>query len=889
MENFKHFRFSLLLVLALLLLVHSQDQSGFISLDCGLPKDSNYAESSTKINYVSDAPFIGGAGVSKRISALSQVNIKEQLKTLRSFPDGIRNCYKINVKKGTKYLLRASFQYGNYDDQNKPPQFDVHLGVGLWSTVKFENASLDFFYGEIVHVPLQDYLPLCLVNTGSGIPFVSSIELRPLPNNTYVVPTASLSLIYRGDVATPTTVPGYRYPVDRYDRIWRKYLNANWSEVTTSLEVDPFSDFEPPTEVMSTAGTPNNENSSMDLNWVSSDSTAQYFVYLHFAELQNLTINQYRAFIITLNGKPVSTTSQVPKRRVSTTVYSTSSFTGETNYKLSLVKLENSTLPPILNAFELYQLMDFSQPETNQNDVDAITNIKSTYGLKKNWDGDPCAPVKYLWEGLNCTYDSEFPRIISLNLSSSRLNGAITEHILNLAMIQSLDLSNNNLTGSVPDFLSQLPNLKFLNLERNQLTGVVPPELLEKSKNGGLSLSVGENSNLCTSSPCETKNKKKNNNILVPVGASVGGLVILLLVVATALFGLKRRKKTGVAVVNVVPKTTDDSFESNRKRQFTYAEVINITNNFERIVGRGGFGTVFHGFIDDTQVAVKMLSPSSVQGYQQFQAEVKLLMRVHHRNLTSLVGYCNEGTNMALIYEYMANGDLGQHLSGDGNAQFTSWDIRLQIATDAAQGLEYLHNGCKPPIVHRDVKTANILLTERFQAKLADFGLSRIFQTEDGSTHVTTIAAGTPGYLDPEYYLTSRLNEKSDIYSFGVVLLQLITSRPAISRDNENERSHISQWVSVQLGNGDINSIVDPRLQGDFDTNSMWKAVEIAMACLSQSAARRPNMSIVVTELKECLVAELSRRADSGVADITDSTNYMLSPSVTTEFTPSAR
>ncbi|KAL5575533.1 hypothetical protein UlMin_017232 [Ulmus minor] len=875
MENFQYLPFSLLLVLALLLLVHSQDQSGFISLDCGLPKDSNYAEPSTKINYVSDAPFIGGAGVRKSISNLSKVNLQEQLKSLRSFPDGIRNCYKINVKKGTKYLFRASFMYGNYDGQNKPPQFDVHLGVSFWTTVKFENTSLDLpCYGEIVHVPLQDYVRVCLVNTSSGIPFVSSIELRPLPNDTYVVPPGSLSLVSRGDVATPNTLPEYRYPVDMYDRVWGQHFDNNWSEITTSRKVDS-NDFEPPTEVMSTAGTPKNENSSMGLKWFSLDSTAQYFVYLHFAELQNLTRNQDRAFNITLNGKSVSTISKVPIYLVSTTVYSTFSISGETNYTLSLTKLENSTLPPILSAFELYQLMDLSQPETDQDDVDAITNIKSTYGLKKNWDGDPCAPLKYMWEGLNCTDDSESPRIISLNLSSSGLNGAITEHILNLSMIQSLDLSNNNLIGSVPDFLSQLPNLKFLNLERNRLTGVVPPELLEKSKNRGLSLSVGENSNLCTSSPCETKNKKKKKNILVPVGASVGGLVILLLVAAAVLFGLKKRKKT---VANVVPKTTDDSLESNRKRQFAFAEVIKITNNFERTIGRGGFGTVFHGFIDDTQVAVKMLSSSSVQGYKQFQAEVKLLMRVHHKNLTSLVGYCNEGTNMALIYEFMANGDLGQHLSGDGNAQFTSWDMRLQIAIDAAQGLEYLHICCKPTIVHRDVKTANILLTERFQAKLADFGLSRIFQTEDGDTHVSTIVAGTRGYLDPEYHLTSRLNEKSDVYSFGVVLLQLITSRPAIIRNNENEWSHISQWVSVQLGNGDINSIVDPRIRGDFDTNSMSKAVEIAMTCLSQSAAGRPNMSIVVTELKECLAAELSRRADSRrMADITYSTNDMLS------------
>ncbi|KAL5575511.1 hypothetical protein UlMin_017210 [Ulmus minor] len=885
MENFKHFPFSLLLVLSLPLLVHSHHHLGYISLDCGLPKDFDYTEPTTDIKYISDAPFIGGAGISKSISPEFRVS-EEQLKNLRSFPDGIRNCYKIDVKKGTKYLMRASFVYGNYDGQSKPPQFDLYLGASLWTTV---NSSLNSFnnsfsYADILHVPLRDYVLVCLVNTGFGIPFVSSIELRPLPNDTYVVPADSLSLVDRVDIAT---APGYyRSPSDLHDRIWMTSFNDNWSEITTSLEVNPSTDFKPPTEVMRTAGTPKNENSSMDLNWVSSDASAEFYVYLHFAELQNLTRNQYRAFDITLNGKPWSTTFQVPVYLVSTNVsYLTYSVTGATSYTLSLVKHENSTLPPILNAYELYKIVDLSKPETDQNDVDAITNIKSTYGLMKNWNGDPCAPVKFLWEGLNCNNDSESPRIISLNLSSSGLTGEITEHILDLSMIQSLDLSNNNLTGSVPDFLSQLAHLKFLNLERNQLTGVVPPELVEKSMNGGLSLRVGENSNLCTSS-CKMK---KKNNILVPVGASVGGLVILLLVAAAVLFGLKMRKKTGVTKANVVLKTTDDSFESNRKRQFTYAEVIKITNNFERTIGRGGFGTVFHGFIDDTQVAVKMLSPSSVQGYQQFQTEVKLLMRVHHRNLTSLVGYCNEGTNMALIYEFMANGDLGQHLSGDGNAHFTSWDLRLQIATDAAQGLEYLHNGCKPTIVHRDVKTANILLTERFQAKLADFGLSRIFQTEDGSTHVSTIAAGTPGYLDPEYYLTSTLNEKSDVYSFGVVLLQIITSRTAITRNNEKERTHISQWVSEQLGNGDINSIVDPRLQGDFDTNSMWKAVEIAMACLSQSPARRPNMSIVVAELKECLAAELSRRADSRMADTTDSTNDMLSLSVNTEFTPMAR
>ncbi|PQP92354.1 senescence-induced receptor-like serine/threonine-protein kinase [Prunus yedoensis var. nudiflora] len=320
------------------------------------------------------------------------------------------------------------------------------------------------------------------------------------------------------------------------------------------------------------------------------------------------------------------------------------------------------------------------------------------------------------------------------------------------------------------------------------------------------------------------------------------------------------------------------------QRQFTYSEVLKITDNFKRIVGRGGFGTVYHGCIDDTQVAVKMLSPSSLQGYQEFHSEVNLLMRVHHRNLTSLVGYCKDGTNTGLIYEYMANGNLHKHLS-DNTSNILSWEDRLRIAMDAAHGLEYLHYGCKPPIIHRDVKSTNILLNENFQAKLSDFGLSRIFPADDG-THVWTRVAGTPGYLDPEYYLSNMLNEKSDVYSFGIVLLEIITSRPALSKTHE--KIHIGQWVSFMVEKGDIRSIVDSRLKGNFNSNSAWKAVEVALACVSSSSTKRPTMSQVVTELKECLAAELAQNKEICDTDSNDS-NELMSLKFTTEMTPLAR
>ncbi|PNX87716.1 leucine-rich repeat receptor-like protein kinase at2g19210-like protein [Trifolium pratense] len=186
-----------------------------------------------------------------------------------------------------------------------------------------------------------------------------------------------------------------------------------------------------------------------------------------------------------------------------------------------------------------------------------------------------------------------------------------------------------------------------------------------------------------------------------------------------------------------------------KHQAFSCTEILNITDNFKTIIGEGGFGKVYFGTLQDqTQVAVKRLSPSSMQGYKEFQSEAQLLTIVHHRNLVSLLGYCDEGEIKALVYEYMANGNLQQLLFGE-NSNILKWNERLNIAVDAAHGLDYLHNGCKPPIVHRDLKPSNILLDDKMHAKIADFGLSRAFGN-DVDSHISTRPAGTFGYIDPE-------------------------------------------------------------------------------------------------------------------------------------------
>ncbi|KAJ3678960.1 hypothetical protein LUZ61_021124 [Rhynchospora tenuis] len=291
-------------------------------------------------------------------------------------------------------------------------------------------------------------------------------------------------------------------------------------------------------------------------------------------------------------------------------------------------------------------------------------------------------------------------------------------------------------------------------------------------------------------------------------------------------------------------------------RRFSYNDLQRITNNFQNNIGTGGFGSVYVGILEDgTQVAVKRRSQSSSQGVKELLAEAQNLRRVHHKNLVSLVGYCTDEDCMALVYEYMQEGTLQDKLTD--NARPLTWKQRVRIAYESALGLEYLHKACNPPLIHRDVKTNNILLNVNLEAKIANFGLSRAFNN-DVSSPVSTAIVGTPGYLDPDlrYYFSGQLSEKSDVYSFGVVLLEIITGQPPIIGGPEG--GHVTHWVIQRLSTGDIESIIDPRMPGQYDINSVWKDTDLACKCAENNSANRPTMNVVVMELKESLALEIS-------------------------------
>ncbi|XP_034695191.1 senescence-induced receptor-like serine/threonine-protein kinase [Vitis riparia] len=811
----------------------------------------------TEIYYTSDTGFID-TGINYNVSPEYEVfeDIDQHLINVRSFPVGDRNCYTLRPAQGKnhKYLIRAWFMYGNYDSENQPPIFKLHLGIDEWTTVRIKDAS-KIIIAEIIHIPITDDIDVCLVNIGLGTPFISVLELRQLNNSIYS-PSEPGSLLLSGrlDFGTQEELYAIRDKDDVYDRIWEP---ANSESIISSSLVNPSfstSDYKIPGIVMATAATPADENEPLGFSFlIVGDPSQKLYVYMHFAEVEDLK-GQIREFTISVNddesfGGPVA-----PRYLLSDTVYSKFSLNGSINrLSFSLKRTNRSTLPPIINAMEVYRLKEFSQSSTQQNDVDAIKRIKSGYAVSSNWQGDPCLPMKYQWDGLNCSQDTS-PSIISLNLSSSNLSGNILTSFSSLRSLQNLDLSYNNLTGPVPEFFADLPSLKTLNLTGNNLTGSVPQAVIDKFKNGTLSL--GENPNLCQSDSCQRK--KKENKFLVPVLISILSVIILILIAALAIIRkLTKRRETRATTIETVSERPKDGSLKSGNSEFTFSDVATITNYFSRTIGRGGFGQVYLGTLTDgTQAAVKMRSQSSIQSPKALQAEAKLLTRVHHKNLVRLIGYCKDGTHMALIYEYMSHGNLQNKLLGREAADVLNWKQRLQIAVDAAHGLEYLHNGCKPPIVHRDMKSSNILLTETLQAKVADFGMSRDLAIESGA-FISTVPAGTPGYLDPEYQSTGILNKKSDVYSFGIVLLELITGQPAIKNPGN---IHIVGWVSPMIERGDIRSIVDPRLQGAFNANSAWKALEIALACVALTGMQRPDTSHVLADLKECLEMEVTSR-----------------------------
>ncbi|XP_058095540.1 probable LRR receptor-like serine/threonine-protein kinase At5g45780 isoform X2 [Magnolia sinica] len=442
----------------------------------------------------------------------------------------------------------------------------------------------------------------------------------------------------------------------------------------------------------------------------------------------------------------------------------------------------------------------------------------------------------------------------TLDLSGNQLVGEIPSSLGSLTHLSYLRLSKNNLSGQIPRAVANLRGLSFLDLSFNNLSGPTPRILAKE-------YSVAGNVFLCTSSllqgcmdmpkPVEQNNSSReddNHRLVVAISVSLScTLVVSMMVVVYCL----HRCRCNVPFVSIGKQ--DCEFDMGHLKRFSFRELQVATDNFNRknILGQGGFGVVYKGFLRNGKVvAVKRLKDPNFTGEVQFQTEVEMIGLALHRNLLRLYGFCLTLNERLLVYPYMPNGSVADRLR-DPRCEKPSldWNRRMRIALGAARGLLYLHEQCNPKIIHRDVKAANILLDESFEAVVGDFGLAKLLDQRD--SHVTTAVRGTLGHIAPEYLSTGQSSEKTDVYGFGILLLELITGYKALNAANGLvQKGMILDWVRTAHEEKRLDTLVDRDLSGSFNVIELEKAVGVALLCTQSHPSLRPKMSEVVKVLE---------------------------------------
>ncbi|XP_059659160.1 receptor protein kinase TMK1-like [Cornus florida] len=553
-------------------------------------------------------------------------------------------------------------------------------------------------------------------------------------------------------------------------------------------------------------------------------------------------------------------------------------------------KFKSSVVVDMIDGTNSFCLSDGGVPCDQR--VNTLLSIAKSVGYPKffaeNWKGnDPCTN----WLGLTCANGN----ITVVNFPKMALSGTISPIFSSIKSLQRLILSNNNLTGTIPNELTSLPNLKLLDVSNNGLHGKIPlfmsNVIVKTDGNPDIGKDIpsprSKSNRTDTSGNGGNGGKKSSTGVVVGSVIGVAALVFLIWMGVFCVKGSKQKRfditESQDAIVfhphhsgydqDAVKLTIADSSATDGSRNMVIPiqDLKKATNNFseKNILGRGGFGTVYKGVLDGTTIAVKRMESGVFVGdkcLSEFMSEVNVLSEVRHRNLVGLLGYCLAGDERLLVYEYMPQGPLSRHLFNwkeEGLAPL-EWTKRLAVALDVARGVEYLHGLAQQSFIHRDLKPANILLGNDMRAKVADFGLVRLAPVGDVS--IVTKLAGTFGYMAPEYTKMGRVTTKLDVFSFGVILFELISGRKAVDAKQEEDSVHVVTWFHRMYRNKDketdaIEKAIDPAIEIDKEIIDSIKTVaELASHCCAEDPSQRPNMNHVVNVLSS--LAEIWKPAD---------------------------
>ncbi|XP_009610544.1 receptor-like kinase TMK4 [Nicotiana tomentosiformis] len=583
--------------------------------------------------------------------------------------------------------------------------------------------------------------------------------------------------------------------------------------------------------------------------------------------------------------------------------------------KLANVSLQNNIFMGPMPVFKtgvqvsLGNMNHFCNPSPEPCDpqVTVLLEVAGAVGypmrVAESWAGNnPCKG----WDFVTCDPKGS---VIVINFAKQNWVGTISPAAANLTALKQLVMSDNNLTGPIPASLTSLPELQLVDVSNNNISGKIPkfrPDVIVKTSGNpfmgkdlppssppGSPSSPGGTDN--PSSP--TIGAHKSSVPTWVIVAIVIAAIILILVLCLVIYKYKCNGKSKLSKVKTgkeqklknnspknvngygaIPSTASQSSAANSEIYIYDGGNVTIpvellreaTDNFneENILGRGGFGIVYKGKLHDgTEIAVKRMEASiaSNKGLNEFKAEIEVLTKVRHRHLVALHGFCVNGYERLLVYEYMPQGTLGQHLFDHEHLGFPplTWKQRLIIALDVARGVEYLHGLAQQSFIHRDLKPSNVLLGDDMRAKVADFGLVK--NAPDGKYSVETKLAGTFGYLAPEYASTGRVTTKIDVFAFGVMLMEMITGRKALDENLPEDRSHLVPWFRRMVMNKEnIRYILDPSVDPDEETyQSICKVVELAGHCAAREPSQRPDMGHAVSVLAP-LVEQWTPTASNG-------------------------